>query len=202
MNNKIVNRAFSCVIELTKQNQIDESHALKHSIEVFHYCSEIIKSEIDNNPQLNGQEHIIYVSAILHDMCDKKYVVEQEGISQIYDYMKDCISNDDFQIITRIITTMSYSKVQKNGYHEMGEYQLAYHIVREADLLAAYDIDRCIIFGMYIDKLEYTDALKRAKDLFTTRVLTYIEDKLFITEYSQRQSRILHDNAVSNIKKI
>jgi hypothetical protein len=116
--------------------------------------------------------------------------------------MKECISYDDFQIITKIITTMSYSKVRKNGYQEMGEYQLAYHIVREADLLAAYDIDRCIIFGMYIDTLDYMDALKRAKDLFTTRVLTYIEDNLFITEYSQRQSRILHEYAVSNLEKI
>jgi hypothetical protein len=92
--------------------------------------------------------------------------------------------------------------VCKNGYPDMGEYQLAYHIVREADLLAAYDIDRCVIFGMYIDKLNYMDALSRAKVLFTSRVLAYITDNLFITNYSKTKSKILHDYALINLEKL
>ena len=43
---------------------------------------------------------------------------------------------------------MSYSKVNKNGFPELGNYQLCYNIVREADLLASYNIDRCIIYQM------------------------------------------------------
>ena len=37
----------------------------------------------------------------------------------------------------------------KNGFPDMGEYQTAYNIVREADLLCAYDFDRCMIYQMY-----------------------------------------------------
>jgi len=69
------------------------------------------------------------------------------------------MSSSDLEIIGKIIGTMSYSKVKANGYPELGEYQLAYHIVREADLLAAYDIDRCIIYTMYRDNCEYNKAL-------------------------------------------
>jgi hypothetical protein len=83
---------------------------------------------------------------------------------------------------------MSYSKVKKNGYPDLGEYQLAYHIVREADLLAAYDIDRCVIFGMAVTKLNYTDAFARATELYRERVLTYRSDGLFVTDWSKRKS--------------
>ena len=49
-------------------------------------------------------------------------------------------------VIGDIIGSMSYSKVKKNGFPELGDYQTEYNIVREADLLAAYDIDRAIIY--------------------------------------------------------
>jgi HD superfamily phosphodiesterase len=189
-------------MKITKEHQIDESHALKHSIEVFNVSREILHSELTNNPQLGSQQNIIYCSAILHDMCDKKYMNDVEGLTRIQEYMKDVLSQHEIEIMSNIILTMSYSKVCKNGYPDMGEYQLAYHIVREADLLDAYDIDRCVIFGMYNDKLNYTDALTRAKALFTSRVLSYIKDKLFITEYSKTKSIILHDKALLNLERL
>ena len=42
---------------------------------------------------------------------------------------------------------MSYSKVKVHGYPELGDYQLAYHIVRESDLLTAYNIPRSIVYN-------------------------------------------------------
>lgn len=200
--NTIINHAFDCVMKITRDFQIDESHALKHSLEVFNSSREILHSELTMNANLLSQQNIIYCAAILHDLCDKKYMNEEEGLIRIQDYMKDVLSEHEIDIMSKIIMTLSYSKVRKNGYPDMGEYQLAYHIVREADLLAAYDIDRCVIFGMYIDKLIYTDSLTRAKALFTSRVLTYIDDKLFITEYSKNKSRILHDQSVLNLERL
>lgn len=200
--NTIINRAFECVMKITRECKIDESHALKHSIEVFNSSREILQSELTRNPYLSSQQNIIYCAAILHDMCDKKYMNDEEGLVRIQEYMKDVLSEHEIEIMSKIIMTMSYSKVCKNGYPTMGEYQLAYHIVREADLLDAYDIDRCVIFGMYNDKLLYTDALTRAKTLFTTRVLTYIKDKLFITEYSKSKSIILHERALLNLERL
>jgi hypothetical protein len=69
--------------------------------------------------------------------------------------------------------------------------------VREADLLAAYDIDRCIIYGMAVDKMTYTMAVERATVLFADRVLKYRDDGLFVTAWSQTKSLELHSYVVS-----
>jgi hypothetical protein len=107
--------------------------------------------------------------------------------------MKGFLAEDELNIIVSIITTMSYSKVKQKGYPELGEYQLAYHIVREADLLAAYDIDRCIMYGMLVENLAFTESAERAKVLFKARVMKYREDGLFITNWSKAKSLELHN---------
>ncbi len=94
---------------------------------------------------------------------------------------------------------MSYSKVKLNGYPDLGEFQHAFHIVREADLLAAYDMDRCVIYAMEVEKYNYVEALERAKQLYAGRVMKYREDNLFITSYSKRKSLKLH---CANMRKL
>jgi hypothetical protein len=192
------NQAFKCVMDFTRRYNIDESHSLKHSMEVMRFAERIIESEFHANPQLERQEDIILASAILHDMCDHKYVSDEAvAIAEMREYMKDFFTDADFDVVVSIITTMSYSKVKKKGYPDLGEYQLAYHIVREADLLAAYDIDRCIIYGMAVDKMTYTMAVERATVLFAGRVLKYRDDGLFVTAWSQTKSLELHNWALS-----
>lgn len=167
-------------------------------MEVMQFAEKILESEFHTNPQLERQRDIILASAILHDMCDHKYVSDEAGaIAEMREYMKEFFTDADFDIVVSIITTMSYSKVKKKGYPDLGEYQFAYHIVREADLLAAYDIDRCIIYGMAVDKMTYTMAVERATVLFAGRVLKYRDDGLFVTSWSQAKSLELHNWALS-----
>jgi HD superfamily phosphodiesterase len=167
-------------------------------MEVMRFAENIYVSELAANPQLERQKDIILASAILHDMCDRKYVSDEAAaIAELREFMKDFFTDADFDVVVSIITTMSYSKVKKNGYPDLGEYQLAYHIVREADLLAAYDIDRCVIYGMAVDKMTYTMAVERATVLFADRVLKYRDDGLFLTAWSQAKSLELHNYAVT-----
>jgi HD superfamily phosphodiesterase len=185
----MIDQAFECVMHFTKKYDIDESHSLKHSMEVMRFAYEIFASERDANPHLSEQETIILAAAILHDMCDRKYVPDEAvAIQEIRDFMAGHLTDQELDVIVSIVTTMSYSKVKKNGYPDLGEYQLAYHIVREADLLAAYDIDRCVIFGMSVTKMNYTDAFARATEIYRERVLTYRSDGLFITNWSKRKA--------------
>ena len=185
----MIDQAFACVMHLTKKYDIDESHSLKHSMEVMRFAYDIFTSERATNPYLEQQETIILASAILHDMCDRKYVPDETvALQEIRDFMAGNLTEQELDVIVSIITTMSYSKVKKNGSPNLGEFQLAYHIVREADLLAAYDIDRCVIFGMAVTKMNYTDAFARATEIYRDRVLTYRSDGLFVTEYSKRKS--------------
>jgi len=196
---RLINQSFAFVVKTSNLYKIDESHAVKHSMDVFHYARDILQHERINDPT---QEKIIYSAAILHDMCDKKYMDEAVGLKAIEEAMRDHLTNEELKAMISIITTMSYSKVKVNGYPDLGKYQTAYHIVREADLLAAYDIDRCIMFGMFNDEVEYSDALIRAKDIFTTRVLAYRNDNLFVTDRSKQISEALHRRAYDRMKTL
>jgi hypothetical protein len=198
----LINQAFRFVIQTSQEYNIDESHSLKHSLEVFNFANTIYESEVVKFPQLETHREIISLASIVHDMCDKKYMNEDSGVENMNKYMKDYISPEELDIVSKIIKTMSYSKVKINGYPDFGEYQTAYHIVRESDLLAAYDLDRCIIYRMMHSKFNYTDALTESKELFENRILNYRKDKLFITSYSKNKSLLLHRKAVKDVEKL
>lgn len=196
----LINAGFKYVVETSKLYNIDESHALKHSMEVYGFAKKIYEAEQVKNTNLENQQAIIFMAAIGHDMCDKKYMDEKEGIEKYKNYLSEYMTSSDLEIMGQIIGTMSYSKVKVNGFPDLGEYQTAYHIVREADLLAAYDIDRCVIYTMYRDNCSYTDALRVAVELFDNRVFRMRQDKLFKTAYSRKESLKFHKKAKKDVE--
>lgn len=198
----IISRAFNYVILTSKKYNIDESHSLKHSMDVFHYANKIYISELPKNVFLFQQRDIIYVSSIIHDMCDKKYMNEEKGLYEMNEYLKEIMPSDKLSVVNKIVSTMSYSKVRSSGFPDLVEYQLAYNIVREADLLTAYDVDRCIIYQMMHENCSYHDSLQKAIELFDCRILKYIQDDLFTTNYSKQQASILHIKALQDIQYI
>ena len=86
---------------------------------------------------------------------------------------------------------MSYSYVKKNGFPDMKEYQTAYNIVREADLLCAYDFDRCMIYQMYNKNYSLDDAYKDAITLFEVRMFKHYDDGLLLTEYAKNNYKMM-----------
>lgn len=188
-------RLFNFVLCTISKYHIDESHGLSHSMNVLHNAHTIYKSELHENPYLEQQETIIYSSAILHDMCDNKYMDVDCGLREINNVLTSHFTQDDVNTIKTIINTMSYSKVKKNGFPCLGEYQLAYHIVREADLLAAYDFDRCMIYHMNKNDTNVREAFYNAENLFNERVLKHYEHNLLITDHSQIQHTLLSSSA-------
>lgn len=195
----LLSKLFQFVLLMTKKYNIDESHGLSHSMNVLNFVDNIYESEIPENPFLSNQKTIIYVSAILHDMCDKKYVDEKNGITDICDFLSGEINELDTKVVLDIISTMSYSKVKKAGFPDLKEYQLAYHIVREADLLTAYDFDRCMVYNMHKKSGNIIEAFNEATVLFDNRVFRHNEDNLFFTNYSKTHSRVLHSIAHERI---
>ena len=196
----LINLGFKYVMETSQIYKIDESHALKHSLEVYGFAKKIYEKEIINNEFLTEQKKIIFMSAIGHDMCDKKYMNEKEGIEKYKNYLLPYMEIKEIEIIGKIIETMSYSKVKVNGFPNLNEYQLAYHIVREADLLSAYDIDRCIMYKMFHDNCDYNIALTEAIQLFDNRIFTMRKDNLFITDFSKKESLILEKKAIMDVE--
>ena len=195
----LLTKLFNFVLLTSAKYNIDESHGLSHSMDVVYNAHKIYENEVPLNPYLLQQENIILTSAALHDMCDKKYMNEYEGIKLIEDFLKDKLDNEEIEITKKIITTMSYSTVKKSGFPSLGVYQHAYHIVREADLLSAYDFDRCMIYNMNKTNSTIEDTFYDSYNLFQNRVLKHNKDGLLLTDYSIRKSHILENKAMTRI---
>ena len=191
-----IDDAFTCVRQLCILYHIDESHAMKHSMDVLHHTAESYEFHVARHPYLVQQRHVLFAAAIVHDMCDTKYVDQLVGLRAIHDHLHPFLSPEEFNALALILTTMSYMTVKEKGFPNMNEWQLGYHMVREADLLAAYDIDRFIMYGIYRKNMSYSDALVNAGTIFRNRVLRYIEDGLFLTEYGLSTAHDLHGRAL------
>ena len=165
---------------------------------VLRYADEIYRSQFNMFPYLKDQTNVIYSAAVLHDMCDKKYMTQSDGIKEIDEFLNDKLNSHELFYTKQIMETMSYSTVKKNGYPDLGEYEIAYHVVREADLLCSYDFDRCITFKLN-QGMPLTDAYHDALDLFHTRVFNYNTDKLLISDYAMKESVQLSINALKQI---
>lgn len=194
-------KMFHYVNLISFKYSIDESHSISHSMNILHFANEIFESEQLRYPKLREQEKIIYVSAVLHDMCDKKYLNEQNGLNELERFLVPKITPAEIYATKQIISTMSYSKVKKNGFPDLGCYMHAYHIVREADLLCAYNFDRSMIYHINQNECSLSVAFENAYELFQTRMLQHNADGLFITEYSKRKSLELELEAKIRIQK-
>ena len=186
------NKIYDFIVKRCLKLNIDESHAVKHSMDVLKYSQKILDEELKNNLNLNLNKKIIYTSSMLHDMCDSKYMDEKKGLEDIKVLLNNLEYNiNEIDIILKIIGTMSYSKVKKNGFPDLKNYQKEYHIVRESDLLAGYDVERCIVYGMIGRKFEYKESFLATKELYYKRMAKQIEDNLFFSKYGLLEAKKL-----------
>lgn len=193
---KFVSHLVNYVASTSIKYGIDSSHSLPHSLDVIRRASDIFYNVKWLYPFVIPQERVILTAAGIHDMCDGKYMNELEGIQNIELFLEDKLEPCEIESIKKIITTMSYSKVKLHGYPYLGNYQMAYHIVREADLLAAYDFERAMLFNIHKQNGDLVSAYENSCELFYSRVLRYSDDNLFVTDYSKILSNKLHDNAL------
>lgn len=193
-----LNKLFGFVLTFSSKYRIDTSHSELHSMAVLHFADENLRSQVGENPLLLKQQNIIYSSAILHDMCDKKYVDFSTGIREIEKVLNTELKPKEIKWTKRIIETMSYSTVKKNGFPDFGKYQDAYHIVREADLLTSFDFDRTIIYHMNRNNT-LTQSYKNALELFDSRVFNYHKDQLLLSDYSKEKSVELTNSALKRM---
>lgn len=197
-----LNELFNFVIRTSSAYQIDESHSLRHSMEVYYYSNRLFENKLKLKEIDPSKKKIVDICAILHDMCDKKYMDEEVGIKNINDFLKNKIENEEIIIVNNIITSMSYSKVKEVGFPDLGDNMDIYHIVRQADILAAYDFERCMIYGMMMYHDSYKEVFKKAEKLFNDRVLKHIYDDTFVDEYALNIGKELHIVAENRIREL
>lgn len=185
-------KIFHFVLNTVYKYNIDESHGLGHSMNCLYYSNQIYEQEVKLHPEIKEHENMIYISAALHDMCDRKYMNKEEGMKNITKFIEELqkdgepiLKNEECKIVEKIISTMSYSYVKEHGLPNMGTYQTAYNIVREADLLCAYDFDRCMMYNMHQLNGNVEIAFQEAVHLFEKRMFKHNEDGLYCTQYSK-----------------
>jgi hypothetical protein len=198
---KLISTLMNYVLLTTKKLSFDDSHGLMHSMETLEYANKIFENELPNNSRLIYDKNIIYASAILHDMVDRKYRDESLATLEIENLLNSetDMTKEEISITKNIINTMSYSKVKKQGYPNLGIYQSAYHIVREADLLCAYDFDRALIYDMAKNNNTFEESYENSHKLFIKRVFQYCNDNLFIHNFSKKEAYLLHDKSMKQI---
>ena len=179
------------------KNGIDESHALGHAMDVLHYTHQNYINQRTKCPQLIEQEAIFYSAAILHDMYDHKY--ENKNIPPLSSVLQFHLKPHEITVVKNIVDTMSYSKIKKDGFPDLQQYQWAYHIVREADLLSSYDMDRAMIYHMFHSKADAPSSYENIKALFESRVQNYYKDNLFMTEYAKSKGHELQEKSIEQL---
>ena len=194
---------YNFIIGTSRRLNIDETHGLRHAMDVYKYSQNLYNVEKINTPLIIQDERLIYTSALLHDMCDHKYIREEEGLSEIDKFLREnAYYRYEIDIVKDIISTMSYSKIRVKGEPNHGENQAAFQIVRESDLLTSYDVDRCVMYDMLKNDIRYEIAFKNAKGIFEGRMFKYLERKEIRTEAGKKIAKRLEEGSKERIKEI
>tara|TARA_Y100000389_G_scaffold203531_2_gene252212 strand:- start:193 stop:825 length:633 start_codon:yes stop_codon:yes gene_type:complete len=204
-----INNIVQFILLQCKKQNIDESHSLGHALNVLDYSKKLYNEEVVNYPILMKQQHIIYTTALLHDICDSKYNENvYSSLNLIQDFLYDNkYLEQDVDIISNIIDGMSYHKVVNYGFPNVKEYQTSYHIVREADLLSGYEFNRAVLYGIHKRNQTYLDSFDESKDLYKTRMGTLISNNMFTTNsgkcyaeniFQEEKKKILNLESIIN----
>lgn len=197
--NNIINFVL---LQCNKMN-IDESHSLNHALDVLNVSKQIYNEEVADNPHILSQKHIIYTSALIHDTCDSKYCDEQKAKQDITTFLQEnSYTEKDTEAIMNVITSMSYHKIKQYGFPNLGEYQCAFNVVREADLLTGYDLNRALLYGIHVQDHSFTGSFIESKQLYEMRMKLLIDDGHFITKYGIRMAPIKNEMMVKDMKNL
>jgi hypothetical protein len=186
-----LNKIIEFIKETCDKFNIDSGHGLDHSITILNYCHAMI-------PYYNlseTQQLTIELASLLHDMCDKKYMNESDGIVRIEDFLLKDMRLPKIVVgdIETIILKMSYSKVVKNGYPDFTHIkylEIPYHIVRNADLLCAYELERCMEYQKRCGG-DNKECLEKMMDIYQHRISKHFSDGLINLEPAVKIGRQL-----------
>lgn len=145
---KVIN--FEKLIEFVKINTstYDESHDFNHALSVFENCKKII--ELESEILFEIDWNLIAYTALLHDVCDHKYVscITKEDL---FKFVEENLGSDKATQVLSIIDNISYSKEAKGKLVKLEEpYETYRNIISDADKIEALGevgLKRCIQFS-------------------------------------------------------
>lgn len=129
------------------------SHNHKHSEEVLFWSNEIMRRE-DTNKMSRCEVDMIGQCRILHDLPDQKYDIPGAEDAVATHLTRLGFADKMTRAMIDIMTSMSYHKTVHRTGVSFPEwindgYWNVYHVVRESDLLASFNLSRMIEFGRH-----------------------------------------------------
>jgi hypothetical protein len=170
-------RAFCA--HVCRTQGIDASHDETHMARVA--CMAERLNALCGRDVGRDEQEVMMLAAFTHDLCDHKYTDVGAGLKVVDNWLAtQPISDDQRRAVHHIISTMSYSKVKVFGYptaESLGKWELAYHHTRIADLIDAYNIDRCYTYQSHKHPgMSEEDKWREVIGLFERRVLTQMDE--------------------------
>ena len=178
---------------------IDGSHNLHHSLQVKELGLFIAGRDYRLK---EWQKEIVYLSCMLHDMCDLKYTTRPQSIMDISNFLIPITERNIHDGVMDIITTMSYSQtVKPDGcveYPRWLRYKQdlvdVFHITRESDLLTSYDLKRMIHYKHeHLGMLYSCDIYDDIVDTVDKRMSKLLQRNLFVSPTAIKIAQLWQD---------
>jgi len=146
---------YHYVTQWTRKYHIDRSHNIVHAMDVAKLAQSIAPFNMSTQRVMD-----VMVVSLLHDTIDRKYVNTTIQKPKIITLLREEMGyhDRDAQCLVRIMETMSHSATITNHstFHEPTWLQKmeestreTFHIVRQADLLASFDVERMLQYKYY-----------------------------------------------------
>lgn len=191
---------------------IDESHNHVHSAEVAKYCLQILKCEKNINLK---DKKIALLGSLFHDTIDSKYIKGQNTDLILKNLLEQVVPQEEEIIKTVILFSkyISYSKTVKKNKDGTLRFTLpeplqdfenlqAYHVMRNADLLSSYNLQRSLIYRSHKNQTKDADLLtQEMSSLYFSRMHLLRKSNILSLEnpYCDVASRIMEKMALKRI---
>lgn len=179
---------------------IDDSHNEKHGKEVLFWAQEIVQSldyKIHKNDLL-----MIGHCCLLHDLMDRKY---KDLSTEVELHLERFHRPHEVELMMNVMKDMSYSKTVKQNQFILPEwlnespFQDVFHITREADLLASYNLARMIEYRRAQNPfMKKEEGIQECIDLFYNRMERL--DKIGVFVHPSAKKKAEHLKVISKLK--
>jgi hypothetical protein len=207
----IPRRLIQFALKIILDFDMDDSHGIKHFIQVARYVKEICQEFADQSiipgMEKERETHVLIIAGFVHDLIDSKYV--PDGGHMLIEELTQCgYAESEINDIMYIIQHMSFSKRverRKQGLDmiQPGRLFLATAIVVDADQLDAYDPQRCVMYQdtKFIDEPNCIELRRNwCKTILVNRVLQYIPIYMN-TETARKLAEPMHAEVLEYVNR-
>lgn len=160
---------------------MDDSHNEKHAKEVLFWTIDILRHQSMSKYEMLTAAQC----ALLHDTIDPKYPID--FTDEVRSHLALFHETSHVDVMLKVMNTISYSKVVVDGEVRFPSWMETnpthtrlYHTVREADLLASFNIARMIEYRHHLGGKTDKEIREEVLELYDARMGRLVERGLFV----------------------